>query len=269
MNVIVYLIIFCMGITFGSFFSLAVYRIPLKQDIIHKRSYCPNCGHRLSFCDTIPVFSYIFLRGKCRYCKNKIKARYIMLEILSGITFVLFVMSTNLDLFNLDANKLVYIVIGWLYIAGLFIIAGIDKERIEIKNEALLYIIIVEILYIIYLYIVEQANIYRYVICLFLMLIIIAINNIYFHKKAQNNYMLECLVLLLIMLNFTYEMCTMLTLWCSSFAIIFSFLFIRIKNRKVKCVKNDNPPKHNLPIGYYLCVSNICMLIAMNFIIFK
>ena len=73
MSTILYIYIFLIGITFGSFFTLATYRIPKREDIIHTRSYCPKCKHKLSFWDMIPVFSYIFLKGKCRYCKNTSK----------------------------------------------------------------------------------------------------------------------------------------------------------------------------------------------------
>ena len=84
MDIVLYILIFIMGTVFGSFFTLATYRIPRKQDITHTRSYCPNCEHKLGFLDMIPVLSYIFLRGKCRYCKQKISPRYLILEILSG-----------------------------------------------------------------------------------------------------------------------------------------------------------------------------------------
>ena len=63
MEAIIYLYIFLIGTVFGSFFTLAVYRIPLGKDITHTRSYCPNCNHKLSFLDMIPIFSYIFLGG--------------------------------------------------------------------------------------------------------------------------------------------------------------------------------------------------------------
>lgn len=83
MQIFIYIEIFILGIVFGSFFTLAVYRIPLKQDITHTRSYCPKCNHRLEFLDLIPIFSYIFLRGRCRYCKEPIRIRYFLLELLS------------------------------------------------------------------------------------------------------------------------------------------------------------------------------------------
>jgi len=83
-----YVLFFSIGITFGSFFTLAVHRIPLKQDITHTRSYCPKCNHRLEFLDLIPVFSYLFLKGKCRYCKEPIRIRYLLLELLTGSIFL-------------------------------------------------------------------------------------------------------------------------------------------------------------------------------------
>ena len=87
MNTLLYILIFIMGTVFGSFYTLAIYRIPKRQDITHTHSYCPNCNHKLGFLDLIPVFSYIFLRAKCRYCGQKIRPRYFILEVLSGIVF--------------------------------------------------------------------------------------------------------------------------------------------------------------------------------------
>ena len=53
MDIFFYIIIFIIGTVFGSFFTLAVYRIPLKKDITHERSFCPNCNHKLGFWDMI------------------------------------------------------------------------------------------------------------------------------------------------------------------------------------------------------------------------
>ena len=89
MDTLLYIIIFIMGTVFGSFYTLAVHRIPKRQDITHTHSYCPNCNHKLGFLDLIPVFSYIFLGAKCRYCKEKIRPRYFIIELLSGSSFVI------------------------------------------------------------------------------------------------------------------------------------------------------------------------------------
>lgn len=92
MEDIIYLIyavfMFIVGMLFGSFFTLAIYRIPRKQDITHTRSYCPNCKHRLGFFDCFPVLSFISTVGRCKYCKEKISLRYPLIELLSGFVFL-------------------------------------------------------------------------------------------------------------------------------------------------------------------------------------
>lgn len=89
-NIFIGFCIFVIGTLFGSFFSLATYRIPRHQDIVIKRSYCPTCKHKLGFFDLIPILSYIFAKGKCRYCKQKISIRYLLLEVCNGIVFLSF-----------------------------------------------------------------------------------------------------------------------------------------------------------------------------------
>lgn len=266
MNILIYIYIFIIGITFGSFFTLAVYRIPRKEDITHTRSYCPKCNHKLSFWDMIPLFSYIFLGGKCRYCKEKIRPRYFILELCSGIVFVLFALSIKLHLHILEASTIVYFIFGLLYIAGLFIISGIDKEKIQIQNEVILYLIIVESIYIIYLCILEKNNIYRYVIYLIVLVILTTINTIYYKRKMNNNYTIDCLILLVIMLMFTYESCSILTVTFSLLSISIKLLIDKIREKRTKYVKRAK--NKCIPIGFYLCVTNIITLITTNFMIF-
>ena len=116
MNIFLYAIIFICGTMFGSFYTLAVYRIPKNIDIVKKHSYCPNCNHKLGILDLIPILSYIFLGGKCRYCKQKIRPRYLILETLSGCAFVLLAYTLNINV--LIDNKIIYIAkyIAYLYI---------------------------------------------------------------------------------------------------------------------------------------------------------
>ena len=260
MDYIIYLLIFCIGTLFGSFFTLAVYRIPLRQDITHTRSYCPNCNHKLGFWDMIPIFSYIFLRGKCRYCKQKIRIRYLLLEILSGVVFVLFALSFKLSIFTWNTSAIVYFVVGLLYIATLFIIAGIDKEKIRIEKPVLLFGFICVILYMMYLYIVEKdTNIYRYVIYLVVICFLLLFSNLYLRKKGEDSYTIDILTLLLLMVLFTYETVSIYTVSITLIAISVHLIIHKILNRKK--VKKEN---YKIPIGFYLCASNIIMLLITN-----
>ncbi len=261
---IFYLFTFIIGTVFGSFFTLAVYRIPLHQDITHKRSYCPKCNHKLSFVDMIPILSYILLGGKCRYCKEKIRVRYLLLEILTGTIFLLFAISLNISFETLVMNKLIYLVFGFLYLAGIIIIAGIDKEKHTIQKNVLIYEVIIVCLYMVYLYTVEKANIYRYAIYLFILFIFIIIENTYLKKKLKDNYTIQILELSMLMAIFTKEIIYIstvtLTLLAISIEQIAKKIIAKVKNKNEKSFYMD------LPFGFYLVCSNIVSFIIINYI---
>ena len=184
LNIIVYIYMFLVGIVFGSFYTLAVYRIPLKQDITHTRSYCPNCNHKLHFLDLIPVLSYIFLGGKCRYCKQKIRPRYLILEVLSGLTFLVYAYFLDIDLLNPDQLKIITLVFGVLFFSTVFITVGIFKEYRKIQRSVFNFGIIVEIIYMIYLYILN-TSIYRYIIYIPLLIMMLILNNFKTNEKLK------------------------------------------------------------------------------------
>ena len=89
MEIIVGVIIFILGLIIGSFLNVCIYRLPLKQSIVTSPSACPACGARLKPWDLVPVLSYLFLGGKCRYCKAKISAQYPLVEALTGALYLL------------------------------------------------------------------------------------------------------------------------------------------------------------------------------------
>lgn len=253
MEAIIYFLIFAMGALFGSFFTLAVYRIPIKQSIMHGRSYCPKCNHRLEFWDLIPILSYIFLGGKCRYCKEKIRPRYIVLEILSGISFILFALSLRINIYNLELNKLVYLGAGMLYLATLFIISGIEKENHYISIPVLLFGLIIQVLYIIYLYIIG-ISIYKYIIYLLLITILLFINNL-LKKNNKQNYTIQIVALCFYFTIFEKEEMVILSIIATILLVIIKQIIIHNKTQKKE------------PIGFYLCIFNIIALIMQNFIV--
>ena len=78
---------FILGTVFGSFFNCMAWRIAHHESIVSGRSHCAVCGHPLSAADLVPVFSYLLLKGRCRYCGEKIHPRYMISELLLGISF--------------------------------------------------------------------------------------------------------------------------------------------------------------------------------------
>jgi leader peptidase (prepilin peptidase)/N-methyltransferase len=84
------LVVFTFGACIGSFLNVCIYRIPEKLSIVLPGSFCPNCNTPLPFYCNIPIFSYLALAGKCKFCKHPISLRYPLVEMLTGI-FALFV----------------------------------------------------------------------------------------------------------------------------------------------------------------------------------
>ena len=89
MNLFYLITFFILGSLFGSFLSVVGVRLPKGEDFIKTRSHCDKCGHDLSMLDMVPFISYFFLRGKCRYCKEKFGSLSNWMEFFTGILFAL------------------------------------------------------------------------------------------------------------------------------------------------------------------------------------
>lgn len=100
------------GLVVGSFLNVVIYRLPVKGKFFEKsRSYCPKCGAELKWYHNIPVFSYVFLRGRCAFCKEKISPRYPLVELLNAglwvANYFVFGPSWNLLIWDVAVSALV------------------------------------------------------------------------------------------------------------------------------------------------------------------
>ena len=86
---IIKLCIFVLGCCIGSFLNVVIYRFPINESLIYSRSHCTICKKQIKWFDNIPIFSWLLLKGECRFCKNKISLQYPFIELLTGILFVL------------------------------------------------------------------------------------------------------------------------------------------------------------------------------------
>ncbi len=86
---LVFIFAFIFGACIGSFLNVVVYRIPAGLSLIHPPSRCPQCLHSLEMTENIPVFGWLLLRGRCRWCQTKISSRYPTVEAITGLMFVL------------------------------------------------------------------------------------------------------------------------------------------------------------------------------------
>ena len=248
-EIIAAIIVFIIGTLLGSFCTLAVYRIPIKQDITHERSYCPKCKHKLGFLDLIPVLSYIFLGGKCRYCKEKIRPIYLILEIMSGITFLAYVLSLHINIYNIQLGDIVEIFFGMIYICIFAITAGIDLENRKIEKGIIATTGITSIIYILYLYILG-VNMYRYVIYFMIIICLLVID------KAKPSYTLDIINYMLLILLYVGTDVMLLI-------IAITFIAIALKNIvNMIITKKEFKPA----IGAIFSIVSICVLIIQNFI---
>jgi leader peptidase (prepilin peptidase) / N-methyltransferase len=114
------ILIFLFGLCIGSFLNVCIYRLPVSKSIVRPRSLCPACGTFIAYYDNIPLFSYLWLHGRCRHCGIRISWRYPIVELLGG----LFALGTYLK-FGLTIEALIY----FAFIASLLVITFIDLDH--------------------------------------------------------------------------------------------------------------------------------------------
>ena len=107
--------IFVLGLAFGSFLNVCIYRLPLDLSVIAPRSACPGCKRPIAFYDNLPVVSWLLLRGRCRNCKTKISPRYLFVELLTAALFL-----GCYAYFGLTLATLKYCIFGFLLLGLIF-----------------------------------------------------------------------------------------------------------------------------------------------------
>jgi leader peptidase (prepilin peptidase)/N-methyltransferase len=104
-----------LGLAFGSFLNVCIYRLPLDLSVVTPRSACPRCKRPIAFYDNIPVISWLLLRGRCRHCKAKISARYLFVELLTASLFLGCYAYSGLTLTTLKYCVFGYLLLGLIF----------------------------------------------------------------------------------------------------------------------------------------------------------
>ncbi|NEQ99611.1 MAG: prepilin peptidase [Cyanothece sp. SIO2G6] len=125
-------VVFVFGASIGSFLNVVVYRLPAGLSLLRPPSHCPHCLHPLAMRDNVPVFGWLWLRGKCRYCRTAIAPRYPIVEAVTGILFVAVLRNVaGPSLLNLDP---VLLLGHWILISWLLALALIDADTMTLPN---------------------------------------------------------------------------------------------------------------------------------------
>lgn len=131
---------FIIGAVMGSFFHVVATRLSNDESIISPRSHCPKCNHYLKWYENIPIFSYLFLRGKCSKCKSKIPISYVIVEIVTGLLYAACYHSFK---FSFD------LAIALVFVSALITVIVSDIEYMIILDEVLIFsTLLLAILYI-------------------------------------------------------------------------------------------------------------------------
>lgn len=115
-----------LGLIWGSFFNVCIFRIPQEKSVVRNRSHCRSCHKALKWYHNIPVLSFILLRGKCAFCQSRISIQYPIVEIISSVVF-----------------SYLWLVYGWswswlfytVFVSMLLIITVIDLHHMIIPDE--------------------------------------------------------------------------------------------------------------------------------------
>lgn len=158
----VYILIFTFGIVIGSFLNVCIYRIPMHETVVTERSHCMRCGYQLSWYDMIPVFSWLFLGGKCRKCKEPISPQYPIVEATNGVLYLLIFAVCGFEL-----ESIIYCLMA----SALLVLSVIDWRTYEIPIGINIFILVLGILHIV----IDYQNWLDYVIGFFSISIVLLI----------------------------------------------------------------------------------------------
>jgi len=128
------------GLVWGSFLNVVIYRLPRGLSLVRPPSSCPKCGRRIKWYDNIPVLSYVILGGKCRFCRAKISAVYPVVEALTAACFVV-VYFHNLRFFDLQFFA------DCLFVSALIALGFIDLFEQIIPDHISLPMLILALVY--------------------------------------------------------------------------------------------------------------------------
>jgi len=221
---------------FGSFYNVVIYRIPLDLSIAKGRSMCPSCSTSLRAIDLVPLFSWIFLGRRCRYCKSEISLRYPLIELATGGLFLL-----SYLVFGPSLEALFYISL-W---SMLLITAMIDYDHMIISDAVLLFFTVVGIALNLFIGFDYKSHILGGIAGFsFYLLIYVAAKAIY--KKEAFGFgdvMLIGAIGLLLGLRDTVLISIL-----SFYVALFLILGFRLLGKKFSV-------KEEVPFGPYICIS--------------
>ena len=235
------IVIFIFGLILGSFYTVVGERLPEGKSIVNPPSHCPNCNHRLGILELIPVFSFLFLGGKCKKCRSKIPVLSTIIEVLTAMLFLIAYIRFGIC---------IKLFIAIIFISMLVIIIVSDIRYMVICDEVLIIgnILIFILLIISIGFKASMMSLIYGIASLLIMLSIKTLGDIIFKKESMGGGDIK--------LMFTFGLVLGIP---SSVASIFLASFIGLPISLIMMKKNSS---HELPFGPYLSIAAIILLLS-------
>lgn len=134
-----FLFVGIIGLVIGSFLNMCIYRIPREESISYPPSHCESCNHKLNPLDLIPLISYLCLKGRCRYCGEKISLRYSLIEVFNCILYLMVYMKYGPTIFT----------VKFCILSSLLIVIGlIDYNTQDVYTSTTIFGLIMGVIFI-------------------------------------------------------------------------------------------------------------------------
>lgn len=145
--------LFLLGLAVGSFLNALIYRLHTGESVLKGRSKCPRCQHELKWIDLIPVVSFLMLKARCRYCHQPISWQYPLVEMMTGILFMLagLVQIQSWELWGVTFTGVLYLIVGLFMIAVFVLIAIYDLRHYLILDKVVIPALVVAVVAAIFL----------------------------------------------------------------------------------------------------------------------
>lgn len=234
-------VFFVLGCVMGSFYGVVATRLPLNESILFPPSHCTKCHHRLRWYELIPLFSYIWQKGKCHYCQTKIPFSNFLMELVTGILF-----AVCYHVFGFTSE----LWIALIFVSSLVIVIVSDIEYMIILDEVIFLAMIMILLIHLFChgFDVTLQVLFSGIFSFLLMYFIKIVGDHMFHKESLGGGDIKLMLLLGMVLGFDVSV---MSIFLATF-IAFPFSIYILISKK----------DHMIPFGPFLSIAALILYIS-------
>lgn len=246
------IVLFVFGAVLGSFYNVVGYRLPKGESLLFPSSHCTKCNHKLGASELVPIFSYLFLGGKCKKCGQKISLFYPIFELISGLLF-----AGSYWIFGFSLELL----IALTFISALLIIIISDYQTMIIPDEVLIVASIALFIefFVAYGFSVTLERIGAGILAFVTMFLLKKTGDFLFKKESMGGGDIKLMFLFGLVLGYPMAL---ISIFVASFIALPVGIYFTFKYRDQKYIDDEEIPEHSIPFGPFLAISAILLLLS-------